>query len=166
MKPLDLLAIASAAQKLGLEAELLDGGPSGLWLRVAPKGSYDYSLAYFEGGSFIFSTIQDEEISRLVTRAHTVTAVATELLAAGQEIAQEPVNSGVTHAESPRNAALVSAAPELLEALLGVSRWDAAAKARCWCEIPSMISRRGHDDGCEAARAAVVKARGGDGSAE
>lgn len=54
-----------------------------------------------------------------------------------------------------RDAALAQVAV-LRGALEGVGHWSEEEQATCWCGIPSMIPYRGHDGGCEAARAALA----------
>lgn len=61
----------------------------------------------------------------------------------------------LTKAEAERDAALAQVAV-LREALEGVGHWSEEEQATCWCGIPSMIPYRGHDGGCEAARAALA----------
>jgi hypothetical protein len=48
----------------------------------------------------------------------------------------------------------------LEEALEEVGAWHVREDARCWCAIPEMIPYRGHDGGCEAARAALAAKEG------
>lgn len=78
----------------------------------------------------------------------------------GDEVAHAPINSGNTHAEDEANARLIAAAPALLEALESVGHWNAEEKATCWCSLPEMIPYRGHDSGCEEARAAIALVKG------
>jgi hypothetical protein len=47
---------------------------------------------------------------------------------------------------------------ELLEALKEVAHFY--GDELCWCVLPSLIEYRGHDGGCQAARAAIAKAEG------
>lgn len=52
--------------------------------------------------------------------------------------------------------ALVERAKKAEAALEDVGHWDEGENARCWCAIPSLIPYRGHEDGCEAARAVLA----------
>jgi hypothetical protein len=60
------------------------------------------------------------------------------------------------------NARLAARVKVLEEALEEVGTWHVREDARCWCAIPEMIPYRGHDGGCEAARAALVTDGGGE----
>ena len=69
-------------------------------------------------------------------------------------IAEVYMGTGHGHSARTERARLISAAPDMARALLGVRRLDVADY--CWCDY-AHDQRFGHDQSCKNARAALKK---------
>lgn len=103
----------------------------------------------------------EAELEGLQTSLAAYINTARALPAAREEAAEWKRRWEITRDEELKDERDAKAAREeakgLREALVECAQGVDADGAPCWCCIPSMIPYRGHDAGCEAARAALER---------